>query len=134
MKMVNIDYCDSWGQYIMIDNVDENNYKNNRIKSPVMKKRNVMEKMEVIREVACEEYEKNDYSEYGDYYGEYGYNEKYGYTNINYDDDDEKYLINKRYKEEKNSYLANSTCCYVTGILCVGIISIPYYISNMFIN
>jgi hypothetical protein len=90
-----------------------------------------MEKMEVIREVPCEEYEKNDYSEYGDYYGEYGYSEKYGYININHDD--EKYLINKGHKEEK-SYLANSTCCYVTGILCVGLIGIPHYIGNMFRN
>ena len=153
----NIDYNESWGQYIMIDIVDNkkcNNSKvrgiSNRVSPNGKSKMNMVEKMDIIEESKYED-DSSYYNEYGDYseyggYSEYGYGNGNGNCNGNgnddykYDDykyDDRLYLINRKDKidmvDEKNiTNLVNSACCCATGILFVTLVSVPYYVTNIF--
>ena len=155
MNMVNnIDYNESWGQYIMIDIVDDkkcNNNNNkvrgisNRVSPNGKNKMNMVGKMEIIEESKYED-DSSYYNEYGDY-SEYGYGNNdanndannNANSNDNYKYGDRLYLINRKEKidmvDEKNiTNLVNSACCCATGILFVTLVSVPYYVTNLFSN
>jgi len=147
MNMVNnIDYNESWGQYIMIDIVDDKKCNNNKVRgisnrvSPNGKiKMNMVGKMDIIEESKYED-DSSYYNEYGDY-SEYGYENNDANNDANNDDNykygDRLYLINRKEKidmvDEKNiTNLVNSACCCATGILFVTLVSVPYYVTNLF--
>ena len=164
MNMVNmvnnIDYNEGWGQYIMIDIVDDKkcNNNNNKVRgisnrvSPNGKNNvNTVGKMEIIEESKYED-DSSYYNEYGDY-SEYGYGNNdanndannnanndannNANSNDNYKYGDRLYLINRKEKidmvDEKNiTNLVNSACCCATGILFVTMVSVPYYVTNLF--
>jgi len=147
MNMVNnIDYNESWGQYIMIDIVDDKKCNNNKVRgisnrvSPNGKtKMNMVGKMDIIEESKYED-DSSYYNEYGDY-SEYGYENNDANNDANNDDNykygDRLYLINRKEKidmvDEKNiTNLVNSACCCATGILFVTLVSVPYYVTNIF--
>ena len=146
MNMVNmvnnIDYNEGWGQYIMIDIVDDKKCNNNKVRgisnrvSPTGKsKMNVIGKMDIIEESKYED-DSSYYNEYGDY-SEYGYGNNDANNDDNYKYGDRLYLINRKEKidmvDEKNiTNLVNSVCCCATGILFVTLVSVPYYVTNLF--
>ena len=147
MNMVNnIDYNESWGQYIMIDIVDDKKCNNNKVRgisnrvSPNGKiKMNMVGKMDIIEESKYED-DSSYYNEYGDY-SEYGYENNDANNDANNDDNykygDRLYLINRKEKidmvDKKNiTNLVNSACCCATGILFVTLVSVPYYVTNLF--
>ena len=138
----NIDYNEGWGQYIMIDIVDDKKCNNNKVRgisnrvSPTGKsKMNVIGKMDIIEESKYED-DSSYYNEYGDY-SEYGYGNNDANNDDNYKYGDRLYLINRKEKidmvDEKNiTNLVNSVCCCATGILFVTLVSVPYYVTNLF--
>lgn len=138
----NIDYNEGWGQYIMIDIVDDKKCNNNKVRgisnrvSPTGKsKMNMIGKMDIIEESKYED-DSSYYNEYGDY-SEYGYGNNDANSDANYKYGDRLYLINRKEKidmvDEKNiTNLVNSACCCATGILFVTLVSVPYYVTNLF--